>query len=136
MFSQFVRFVGRRYILAKRKKTHFLISVLISVGGISLGVSALVVVLSVMNGFGQDLKDKMLGAKAHFLIESPEFKPFKEPTGLSITLQEKSPKIHSVTPFVSSEMMLRFRGQVSGVFYKGSRPASSSREVEIGSALA
>ena len=61
-------FIGLRYLKAKRKQTFISIITVISIAGVMLGVMALIVVLSVMNGFQQTLKEKILGTQAHIVV--------------------------------------------------------------------
>ncbi len=61
-------FVGLRYLRAKRKQTFVSVITVISVLGITVGVSALIIVLSVMSGFEDTLKDKILGLNAHVVV--------------------------------------------------------------------
>jgi len=63
-------FIGLKYLLAKRKQTFISIITFISVGGVAVGVSALIIVLAVMSGFERELKDRILGATAHIHVTS------------------------------------------------------------------
>ena len=54
-------FIGLRYLKAKRKQTFVSLITLISIAGVTVGVTALIVVLAVMNGFKEDLREKILG---------------------------------------------------------------------------
>lgn len=67
MFYEF--FIAFRYLTAKRKQTFISVISAISIGGVLLGVMTLIVVLSVMNGFRQDLEAKLLGFNAHAFIK-------------------------------------------------------------------
>ena len=68
----FELFMGLRYLKAKRKQTFISVITLISVVGVMAGVMALIVVLSVMNGFRADLMSKILGVNSHLLVLSYE----------------------------------------------------------------
>ncbi len=61
-------FIGLRYLKAKRKQSFISIISLISILGITVGVSALIIVLSVMSGFEEELRDKILGVNAHLVV--------------------------------------------------------------------
>ena len=61
-------FVGLRYLKAKRKQTFISIITVMSIAGITVGVMALIVVLAVMTGFQEDLRDKILGTNSHIVI--------------------------------------------------------------------
>ena len=66
----FELFLGLRYLKAKRKQTFISVITIISVAGIMVGVMALIVVLSVMNGFRADLLAKILGVNPHIMVMS------------------------------------------------------------------
>ncbi len=61
-------FIGLRYLKAKRKQTFISIVTFISIIGIMVGVTALIVVLSVMTGFEETLREKILGLNAHVVV--------------------------------------------------------------------
>jgi len=67
-FMSYEFFVGLRYLRAKRKQTFVSVITVISIVGITVGVSALIIVLSVMGGFEDTLKDKILGLNAHVVV--------------------------------------------------------------------
>ena len=62
-------FIAKRYIWSKRRHPFVGVISTISVLGISVGVAALIVVLAVMNGFDEDLKERIIGTRAHLVIE-------------------------------------------------------------------
>ena len=115
----FERVVGFRYLLSKKKQTLLSLTTWISVSGVATGVMALIVVISVMNGFGKDLRDKILGFKSHLLIESKEFLPFDYDPSLISKIQKADPRIQEVTPTILSEMIIRKHATVTGVLLKG-----------------
>ncbi len=61
-------FISLRYLKAKRKQIFISLITILSMAGVGLGVMALIVVLSVMSGFEEDLKTKILGTNAHLVI--------------------------------------------------------------------
>jgi len=61
-------FIAFRYLKAKRKQTFISVITFISILGVVVGVTALIVVLSVMTGFEDDLRDKILGVNAHLVV--------------------------------------------------------------------
>ena len=62
--------VGLRYLRAKQKNSFVSFISLVSIIGIALGVAALITVLSVMNGFQKEIRNKMIGVTAHMQITS------------------------------------------------------------------
>ena len=61
-------YISLRYLKAKRKQIFISLITILSMAGVALGVMALVIVLSVMSGFVEDLKTKILGTNAHLVI--------------------------------------------------------------------
>lgn len=115
----FELFVGFRYLFSKKKKSVLSLTTLISIGGIAIGVMALMVVLSVMNGFSKDIQSKILGFKSHIVIESKNFLPFLPSPNLISELRTIDSNIIEISPYVSTEMMARREGMLQGILYKG-----------------
>lgn len=112
--------VGLRYTRAKRRN-HFISFIsLISMAGIGLGVAALIVVLSVMNGFQKELRTRILGVASHIQITAMD-------GGLanweSISEQvRKHPEVRETAPFVQSQGMFSVEGDVKGALIRGILP--------------
>ena len=125
----FELFLGIRYLKAKRKQRFISVITIISVIGVMVGVMALVVVLSVMNGFRSDLMSKILGVNSHVLVLnlSGTFSGYKQ-------VAEKVKKIKgvvAVTPFIYTQVMLNSSGRVSGAVLRGVDPDSAGRVVNF-----
>src|SRR3989338_1259314 len=110
-------FIGLRYLKAKRKQTFISIITLISILGVMVGVTALIIVLSVMTGFEEDLRDKILCVNAHLVVM--EFgKGIKDYNHVA----EKAKKVEGVigtTPFIYNQAMLSTENGVVGVAVRG-----------------
>ncbi len=109
-------FLSFKFLTAKKK--HALISVisLISVAGITIGVAALIVVLAVMSGFDNELKEKIIGFNSEILVE-------KE-AGISdyVSLSEELVRVNgieSVAPFVNAQALLVNNAKTAGVIIRG-----------------
>jgi len=120
MFKPFEAFIGLRYVRAKRRN-HFISFIsLISMLGIALGVTALITVLSVMNGFEKELKDRILGMASHATVMEYGG-PVHDWRSLKKQI-EKSPGIVGVAPYVHAEGMLVKDGRVNGTIVRGILP--------------
>jgi lipoprotein-releasing system permease protein len=120
MFRPFELFVGLRYTHAKRR-THFISFIsMTSMLGIALGVTALITVLSVMNGFEQELRDRILGMASHATITTYEGR-LADWQGLAQTLDGQAHVI-AMAPYVRGESMLSNGKQVSGALLRGVLP--------------
>lgn len=114
-------FVGFRYLFSPKtikKHSFFSLTTAISVLGVAFGVMTLIVVLSVMNGFGKDLRDKTLSIKSHILIQSEDFSPFEYSKELS-KIKSSDRRIQKVEPTILKEMMVRYQGTISSILLKG-----------------
>jgi lipoprotein-releasing system permease protein len=113
----FELFVSYRYLKAKRKQTFISIITFISMGGVALGVMALIVVLAVMSGFENDLKNKILGLNSHALVLS-----WDNAIGNYEQLArqvESVPGVTAATPFILTQVMMSAGGQVTGAVLRG-----------------
>jgi len=114
--------IGLRYLKAKRKQTFISIISVISVGGVALGVAALIVVISVMAGFKEDLQKKILGAYSHLIVEYDRESPVvgELPAHPELTaLVEGIPGAVAASPYVSGQIMLTGDFGVSGAVIRG-----------------
>jgi lipoprotein-releasing system permease protein len=113
-------FIGLRYLKAKRKQTFISIITLISIFGVMLGVMALIVVLSVMDGFGHEIREKILGTHAHIFLYKygGGIKDYRE----IIRQVEGVPGVLAAAPFASAQVMVSSRGGVAGAFVRGIDP--------------
>jgi lipoprotein-releasing system permease protein len=110
-------FIGLRYLKAKRKSTFISIITVISTAGVALGVMALIIVLAVMTGFEEDLKEKILGTNAHIVIlkSSGDIADYN---GLMQKLKGFGGVV-AATPFIYNQVMLSTGKNVSGVVLRG-----------------
>ncbi|MBK8013611.1 MAG: ABC transporter permease [Deltaproteobacteria bacterium] len=114
--------VALRYLRAHRRDGMVGVVTTIAVVGVTLGVTALVVVLSVMSGFEEDLKQKILGAHAHIVIgkHGDDFSEY-----VDVEEEVKSlPGIDTVAAFVLGDAMISTDAGLSGTLVKGIDPTS------------
>lgn len=129
MVLMFELFLGVRYLKAKRKQVFISVITVISVLGVMVGVMALVVVLSVMNGFRDDLMKKILGVNSHLLVHKYGG-PFEEYE----KVREKIGKVEGVvasTPFIYSQVMINNSGNAAGALLRGVDPGSAGKVVSV-----
>ncbi len=114
-------FIGLRYTRAKRRN-HFISFIsLISMLGMALGVMALIVVLSVMNGFQKEIRDRMLGATPQLEVVADGGRMNDWQTVLAHIARQ--PQIQASAPYVAGQGMLSFGQSVQGVMVRGIDPA-------------
>jgi lipoprotein-releasing system permease protein len=95
--------ISWRYLVSKRKERFINIISLISISGIAIGVAALIIVISVMSGFDQDLKEKIIGSNAHILVESLE--GIRDYDALSNKLAALD-NVKSASPYLAGQVFL------------------------------
>ncbi|MBW2285251.1 MAG: lipoprotein-releasing ABC transporter permease subunit [Deltaproteobacteria bacterium] len=126
----FEAFLGLRYLRAKRKQAFISIISVMSVLGVMVGVMALIVVLSVMNGFRADLMSKILGVNSHLLVMSfsgafPDYEDVaKRFAGVD--------GVVASSPFIYSQVMVNNSGNVSGAILRGIDPGTAPSVLNIG----
>lgn len=119
MFRPFSLFVGLRYTRARRRN-HFISFIsLISMLGIMLGIVALIVVLSVMNGFHKEIQERILGMASHATLSDP--RGISDWQGLIETL-DQHPEVVGAAPFVEIESMLMYAGNTQAALLRGILP--------------
>ena len=119
MFNSFETMIGLRYVRARRRN-HFISFIsMSSMIGVALGVMALITVISVMNGFEKELKDRILGMASHAVIE--EFNGLKD-WQLVINNIKDHPEIVGAAPYFHAEGMLTKDKIVNGVIIRGILP--------------
>ncbi|MBX9962059.1 MAG: lipoprotein-releasing ABC transporter permease subunit [Burkholderiales bacterium] len=126
-------FVGLRYTRAKRRN-HFISFIsMTSMAGIALGVAALIVVLSVMNGFQKELRARILGVASHVQITGFE-------GGLSNWQQvaedaKRHPQVVAAAPYVMAQALLSFDSTVQGALIRGVTPELENTVAEFGQSM-
>ena len=114
----FQRFIAHKHLTHRRKTGFISLISLISVGGVSIGVMALIVVLAVMSGFDRELKSKIVNVQPHIRIEKiGGMERPAEDMGKIISLQ--MPGLQNIASFVEGQAILRSADNATGVIVKG-----------------
>jgi len=121
MFKPLELFIGLRYIRAKRRNQFISFISFSSMAGIALGVTALITVLSVMNGFVTELRDRILGMASHITVSGydGELKDWRK---VAKEVIESQPRVKGIAPFIRAEGMLSYGQEVSGTLIRGVLP--------------
>ena len=125
MFQPKELFIGLRYIRAKRKSHFVSFIAFISIAGVALGVFALIVVLSVMNGFGNELRDRTLSMNSHATISG--YDGYMRDWPAALEKAEEQPEVVAAAPYISKEVMLSNGRRVSGSLIRGVQPEMESK---------
>jgi lipoprotein-releasing system permease protein len=115
--------MARRYLRGRGRRAISGITA-IAMGGVFVGVAAILIVLSVENGFHQELKDRILGATPHIVVAKYSYAPIPYPPGGdSLRLRiAQVPGVVSVAPFVYAKTLVRTDNGVEGVVIRGVDP--------------
>jgi lipoprotein-releasing system permease protein len=126
---RFEAFLAIRYLKAKRKQAFISVITVISVVGVMMGVMALIVVLSVMNGFREDLMAKILGVNSHLVVLSYDgaFLDYDRVAKDTSTAEG----VIAATPFIYSQVMVNSQGSVSGSVLRGIDTATAGQVIAI-----
>ncbi len=108
--------VAKRYLWSKRRHPFVGVVSTISVIGIAVGVAALIVVLAVMNGFDQDMKERIIGLRAHLVIEKEG--EFREAAAVTQQL-EKAGIAAGIAPYVEGQALFQSGEWGTGVMVRG-----------------
>lgn len=130
MFKPLSLAIGLRYTRAKRRN-HFIsfISV-VSMLGLILGVTALITVLSVMNGFERELRERILGMASHATIQAFDGS-LRDWQPVSARVEATDSRVVAAAPYVSGEAMLNAHGNISGAMVRGIIPEMEVRVAQI-----
>jgi len=101
----------------------------LSVVGIAIGVMALIVVLSVMNGFENDIQTKLLGTQSHIVVSHYRGGISDPRSVMDIALREKG--VEAATPFILSQGLVSAPGGISGAVIRGIDPLSASTVIRL-----
>ena len=130
-------FISLRFLISKRRQKFVSVTAFISVLGVIIGVMALNVVLAVMGGFEEELKNKILGVNSHIAVMSYHG-PIDDYDILTKKIKEV-PGVVGVSPLIYSQAMLATGDNVSGTVIKGIEPDFAGEvtniEIALGKAL-
>jgi lipoprotein-releasing system permease protein len=117
----FVWTVASRYLRSKRRLSFITLISLLATGGVFIGVSALVIVLSVMNGFEDQVQRRIAGTNAHIAVLSSEDRAIPVTDSLVARIRAAVPEAHWA-PFVYAKAMVVSRHGIDGMVVKGVDP--------------
>ncbi len=121
--------VGLRYTRARRRNRFISINSLVSMIGIAVGVWALIVVLSVMNGFQKEVRERILGVASHVQITSDNNRLANWPS--IAKLASEQPHVLAAAPFVQAQAMLSAGQAVRGALIRGILPEEEDKVADF-----
>ncbi len=128
-------FLGLRYLRARGHRTNLSLFVWTGVGGVFLGVSALIVVLAVMTGFQDGIRDKIIASNPHILVLEGGGRGVRDPAALTDRVRAV-PGVRSATPFVLQQALFTVPGGgATGGLLRGVDLSVESLRLDIGRQL-
>ncbi|MBN2620888.1 ABC transporter permease [candidate division WOR-3 bacterium] len=119
-------FIAKRYLRSRHRK-FFSLSTMIAIGGIFVGVAALLITLSLMNGFQNELRRRILGGTPHIILRRYFNEPMQDHEEIMKKLEQFS-FIEEKAPFIFQKSIVRLKNRIDGVAIKG---VDAAREVRI-----
>ncbi|MGD0339332.1 MAG: ABC transporter permease [Bacteroidota bacterium] len=112
-------FIARRYLRTRHRGGVISFLSIISIIGITIGVAALIITLSILGGFEKEIREKVIGFTAHIQLSGFQNQPLRNAEETKVRIVAENPEIASATVYVAREVMIRSRNGVDGAFLKG-----------------
>jgi lipoprotein-releasing system permease protein len=119
ILNRYERMIAKRYLLPGKGEGFIFLVASISLGAVALGVAALIIVMSVMNGFRAELFDKIVGLNGHAVIQGYEGR-LGNWEQIAVAAR-KTPGVTSALPLIEQPLMASANGRVEGVLVRGLR---------------
>jgi lipoprotein-releasing system permease protein len=133
MFHHLALFLGQRYTRPRRRQGFLSFISSVSVAGVALGVAVLITVLSVMNGFEREVRDRIMGVLAHASIASAG--GFSQDWDAVAQIAKRNEAVIGVAPFIDGQAMLSRGGHVAGAQIQGVSVAQEGGVSDLPSSL-
>ncbi|MFA6356937.1 MAG: ABC transporter permease [Candidatus Omnitrophota bacterium] len=123
--------IALRYLTAKRREKFISIISLISILGVAVGVCALIVVIGVMSGFDNELRDKIIGANSHLVVEQEG--GIDDPAAVIGKIKAASPEVVSVSPFLDGQVFAKIGESMQSLVVRGIVPEEETKVSKVAS---
>jgi len=114
----FELFLARRYLTARRKQAFISVITSVSILGVTIGVMALVIALSLITGFQEDVQAKILGATSHLMVSDLSGEGLKNYRELAAEIG-RIPEVEAVTPVIYNTVLVLGPARTAGALLKG-----------------
>ncbi|NOX89521.1 MAG: FtsX-like permease family protein [Calditrichaeota bacterium] len=128
--NSFEFFIAKRYFKAKRKTGFISIITYVSIAGVMIGVTALILVLSVMNGFEQEVRSRLLGADAHLRIRKFYLEPITRTDSL-LKLAKNTKHVIGASPVIVDKGMISGKEKQYATVVKAIDPDLASEVTDL-----
>jgi lipoprotein-releasing system permease protein len=120
MLKNFESWIGGRYVRSRSRNGFVSLISTISIGGIAIAVAVLIIVLSVVNGFERELRERVLAMSAHATIEDPQGRLANWQSHIANALA--NPRVAGAAPYVTGQALLVEGERLSGAELRGIDP--------------
>lgn len=117
-------YIAKKFLFSKKESKFISFITYFSILGITLGVAALIIAVSILNGFEKEIKEKVAGLVSHIQITSFFPEGVENPDEIISLLKDKVPDITAISPYVQKEAVIRYKDKVEGIILKGIEPTS------------
>lgn len=126
----FELFISRRYFKSKPKQTIIALITLLSIIGVTIGVTSLIVVIGVMAGFEADLKSRIMTIEPHLIIQKKDQTPISQYKAV-VEKAQQTPGVTAAWPVTELQAMLKAQTRVAGAVIKGVAPLEAEKGLAI-----
>jgi len=112
-------FIAKRYLFSGSDSKFISFITYISILGVTLGVAALIITISILNGFEKEIRDKVSGLVSHIQISSFTPDGLRDYRSAIETIKDSISGITGISPIVQKEAVIRFKSNVEGILLKG-----------------
>ena len=133
MGRRYEYWIGNRYVRSRSSNSFVSLISAISMLGIAIAVMVLIVVMSVVNGFERELKDRLLAMTAHASIEGTEGQLMNADELIAIA--RNNARVSAAAPYVDGQALLVFEKQISGAQLRGIEPQMEDAVSGIGGVM-
>jgi lipoprotein-releasing system permease protein len=129
MIKNIPLYIGLRYTRAKRRNQFISFISTFSLVGMALGVMALIIVMSVMNGFDREIKQRLLSVVPHGYIDHSPYLEHWQQVGLQV---KQHPKVIGAAPYIAGNALISYAGGIEGIQLQGILPEEEIKISVIG----
>ena len=127
-------FIAKRYLKSKRKTGFISLITYISMAGVMVGVAALIIVLSVMNGFESEVRSRFVNFEAHLRLTTQHDEGVNDVESVMARIRD-IPHIVAMSPFILNKGIIRTKQNTEGIYLKGIDPGLAEKVTAIRSSI-
>ncbi len=122
--TSFPRLVALRYLQSRRNRGFVSFITGIAIVGVTLGVAALIIALTILDGFERTIRENVVSFTAHMQLFAFQNAPLPDPATTIERVQQTYPEVLHIAPYVTREAMAQSARSIEGVLVKGIDPAN------------